>query len=545
MMDWLFTPLAWLFARHPAWRDRVGRAILRYGTHFFVLLALGCALAGFWDQFIHPFSSTLAKTSFDWLMAHRPLPYRADQDIVVLDIDEASLAGMNGKYGRWPWPREVLSQVAAALDAHHARAIAFDILFADEDKRNPSSEAAFDQYVQRSTNSFYPILRLNPTNDSQSEITLSMLTFASRDPGARPGEIDPSRTVALDPPYFKSIYDSTRMGTHNAYPDADNVIRWHQNYERIGGFIIPSLPYRMAEVLHWPVPRVARSLLNWPRGNTPYPTFSFIQVLNATLRNDGAYLDRFAGKTVLIGSTAPSLNDIKATPVDHVCPGIYVLATAVDNTKHGSFLQPLSPVVFWLLEILMLIPATWVFVHTELSQVTAKAFVVIPTVLLGVSLLSVSISYRLADLSAPTALVLTYFAIATVFEKHQRDHAFGVGVFAPNAIERSRQLQVACLPPTLTRHRVLALLKATDQPIRLWRPADFGLGTQWTTQGWVLWRYAPESTHKDEEYSTANVDGISLQWINVHSGEDVPEPFGLAQAIVRAAALSTIPISFL
>lgn len=534
-MQWLFTPVGWLFARHPLWRDRVGRTMLRIGTHFYVLLAIGCALTGFWDQFIHRFSSALSNTSFDWLMSHRPRPYRADRNILVLDIDEPSLAAMDAKYGRWPWPREVLARVAGDLESHGAEAVVFDILFADPDTQNPASEAAFDRYVRGSRHSFYPIARLNPANDSKSQITLSMLNFAAPDPAVPAQQVDPSRTITLLPPNFKSIYDSTRMGTHNAYPDADNVVRWHRNYEPLAGFRIPSLPYRMAEVLHWPLPGQPRSLLNWPRGDPAYPTISFFKAFAAARDGDGAFFNQFAGKIVLIGSTAPSLNDIKATPVDHQHPGIYILATAIDNTKHGSFLVPLDRVTVWLLEILLLAPATWLFVGTELSQVTAKGFVVIPTVLIGISLLSVSVSNRLADLSAPIALILTFFAIATVFERHQQNYVLGLGVFAPNAAELQSHLQVACLPATLSRHRVLQLLRASDRPIKLWRPPEFGLGAPWIAQGWVLWRYAPQSAEATEASGPTTVDGIALRWMDARAAGGGSEPFAVAQAIARAA----------
>lgn len=534
-MDWLFTPVAWLFARHPRWRDWVGRAMLRTGTQFYVLLAAGCVIAGFWDQFIHPFSNALSNSSFDWLMSHRPIPYRADRDIVVLDIDEASLAEMAEKYGRWPWPREVLGGVAADLEAHGAQAVVFDILFADPDTQNPSSEAAFDQYVRGSSKSFYPVARLNPANDSASEISLAMLNFASPDPSAQPQEIDPSRTLALLPPYFKSIYDSTRMGTHNTYPDADNVVRWHQNYERLAGFRIPSLPYRMAQVLHWPLPQQPRSLLNWPPGETPYPTVPFAKALAAAQAVDHAFFDKFAGKIIVIGSTAPSLNDIKATPVDRLHAGVYILATAIDNTKHGRFLRALNPVVVWLLEVVLLLPSIWLFVHTELSQITSRGFVVIPSILIVISLVSVSVSDRLADLSAPIALILTYFAIATVFEKHQRDYVVGAGVFTPNAADRSGTLQVACLPPAWTRRQVLELLRHTSQPIKLWRPTELGLGQRWLAQGWVLWRLTPRNRDAQDASARNTIDADPLHWITVHTGGDGDEPFALAQAVARAA----------
>ena len=534
MTDWVFAPLGWLFARYRKLRDSVGRMLLRTGKHFYVLLAVACLLAGGWDQFVHPFSASLSNASFDWLMRHRPIPYVADPGIVVLDIDETSLAEMSARYGRWPWPREVLGQVAANLESHGAQAVVFDILFADPDTRNPGSEAAFDRFVKSSRVSFFPILRLNPHDDGESEITLSMLNFASAEPREHGARIQPARTIALLPPYFKSIYDSSRMGTHNVYPDADNVVRWHQNYEALAGYRIPSLPYRMAEALHWPLPQHPRSLINWPRGATPYTTIPFVKALQAVQGGNDAFFAALAGEVIVIGSTAPSLNDIKATPVDELHPGIYVLATAIDNTRHASFLLPLQPLVIWLVELLLLVPSTYMFVRTELSQVTARGFVAIPTALLGISLLSVSVSNLLADLSVPIAMVLTYFTIATVFERQQASFLFGIGIFAPNETEKATQLQIACLPGSFTRHGVLELLQRCQEPIKLWRPTELGLGSHWVAQGWVLWRWTPREADAGAGSQTTTVGGVGLRWIDVEAaGSD--STFSVARAISRAA----------
>ncbi len=227
--DWLLQPLGWIFARRPDWRDAFGRLLLRMGRRFYWVLALVFAIAGAWDQFVHPFNTQLSHASFDWLMRHRPIAYRADPDIVVLDIDEASLANLSPQYGRWPWPREMLGEVAAKLEASGTRAVMFDILFADPDVANPGSEAAFDRYVASSRKSFYPVVRLNPQDDASSRITVSMLNFAQPDAAAS-AAADGRRTVAIMTPYFKSIYESTRLGTNNIYTDDDNVVRWYPQF---------------------------------------------------------------------------------------------------------------------------------------------------------------------------------------------------------------------------------------------------------------------------------------------------------------------------
>lgn len=536
--EWWFTPLAWLFARRPDWRDAFGRLLLRLGHRFYYFLAILFALAGAWDLFAQPFNKQLSDDSFDWLMSHRPIPYRPDPQIVVLDIDESSLNALAPQYGRWPWPRQLLADVATNLEASHARAVAFDILFADPDVANPRSEQAFDRYVSSSQRSFYSAVRLNPKDDAASHITVSMLGFARPAPGTPADKVEGQRTVALLPPYFKSIYDSTRTGITNIVPDQDNVVRWYINFETLGGYRIPSLPYRMAQALNWPLPRQSHSLINWPRGITPYQTVGFADAYRAAENHDDNFFSQFADKIVLIGSTAPSLNDLKATPVDRLHPGIHLLAVVIDNTKNSRFLHTLFPAWIWAFEMLLLAASARLFARTNRVTAVVKYFVIVPMALLLISLLSISVSDLLMDLSVPAALVLGYFAFAKVFQTNTLGFVSGTGAYAPTAREiAAGRLQVACPPASVHRDQILARLLRPGPPIKLWEPANTGLGAEWTAQGWVLWRWSSADTDVQHTRSAPQnlAEEIELRWHDAGGGAAPGSVFPLAQSIVAAA----------
>jgi adenylate cyclase len=529
--DWLLKPLGWLFARHPDWRDGFGRLLLWIGHPYYWVLAAVFALFGGWNLLGHPFDNQLAHESFDLLMRQRPIAYPADSDVVVLDIDEASLAAMRSQYGRWPWPREVLGRAAAKLEAGGVRAVIFDILFSDEDVANPASEAAFDRYVMSSSKSFFPAVRLNPIDDRASQITLSMLHFAQLDhePAA---QANARRTIAVMTPYFKSIYDSARIGTNNIYPDEDNVVRWYDSFETLAGYRIPSLPYRVAQVLGWPLPRRAHNLINWPKGVAPYRTLGFARVLEAARTNDDAFFAQLSGKIVVIGSTAPDLNDIKATPMDSRYPGINVLATVVDNIKNNRFLRPLSPGWIWGLELLMLAASAQLFTRTNQALTVAKYFFIVPGVLLAISLLSVSVSDLLVDLSVPAAVVLGYFTFAKLFDTNVRGFIAGTGPYAATAQEAAGKLQIACLPASVSRAQVLRLLAKRGSPVKLWEPESAGLGKIWAAQGWVLWRWCLPS-------AATPATELDIEWWDVPPGEAQDGSFSLAAAIATAAVKAT------
>jgi CHASE2 domain-containing sensor protein len=533
--DWLLKPLGWLFARHPNWRDAFGRLLLGMDHGYYWALAAVFALFGGWNLLGHPLDNELAHESFDLLMRQRPIAYPADSDVVVLDIDEASLAAMRSKYGRWPWPREVLGSVAAKLEAGGVRAIIFDILFSDEDVANPASEAAFDKYVLSSSKSFFPAVRLNPIDDRASQITLSMLNFAQADQDLPADQVNGQRTIALMTPYLKSIYDSARVGTSNINPDTDNVVRWYDSFETLAGYRIPSLPYRVAQVLGWPLPRRAHNLINWPKGIAPYRTLVFARALEAARSDDSVFFAQLAGKIVLIGSTAPDLNDIKATPMDSRYPGINVLATVVDNFKNNRFLRPLSPGWIWGLELLMLAASAQLFTRTNQALAVAKYFFIVPGVLLAISLLSVSVSDLLVDLSVPAAVVLGYFTFAKLFDTNVRGFIAGTGPYAATPQEAAGRLQIACLAPSVSRADVLRLLAKRGSPVKLWEPEPSGLGKIWAAQGWVLWRWFLSA-------DATPAAALHIEWLDVPS-EAQEGSFSLAAAMARAADIATAAIA--
>ena len=54
-------------------------------------------------------------------------------DVTIIDIDEKSIA----KIGQFPWRRDIYSKILYNLNQHNPSAIAFDIVFSEEDKQNP------------------------------------------------------------------------------------------------------------------------------------------------------------------------------------------------------------------------------------------------------------------------------------------------------------------------------------------------------------------------------------------------------------------------
>jgi adenylate cyclase len=71
------------------------------------------------------------RRTLDARARHHAAPTPFTERIVILDITEETIGRLAPLYGRWPWPRSLHGEVAEYLAADGARAIGFDLLFAE------------------------------------------------------------------------------------------------------------------------------------------------------------------------------------------------------------------------------------------------------------------------------------------------------------------------------------------------------------------------------------------------------------------------------
>jgi hypothetical protein len=173
--------------------------------------------------------------------------------------------------------------------------------------------------------------------------------------------------------------------------------------------------------------------------------------------------------------------------------------------------------------------AAFLFSRTGHVDRVSQHLLLIPAILLGLALVSVSFGTLLLDLSVPLAAALTYFAVAQVFRKLDNDFITGSEAFAFTAQEsRGRELEVASLPESLSRDAVVRLIR-TNVGVKLWEPSSRGLGKPWVEQGWLLWRWSLLKP-------ASGAGGVlaKLQWIRVSVDSASPQRSALAQAVATA-----------
>ncbi|MEW6313405.1 MAG: CHASE2 domain-containing protein [Pseudomonadota bacterium] len=394
-----YAALSALLARR--WKERFYLYLAGLFTWFVVADAV----------FLH-LTTEMRQAAFDAMVRYRIVKPQPDPDIVIVDINEASLAAMAREYGRWPWPRQVLGEFLEQIEKQQPRAVVFDILFSDADVYNPDSDAYFDAAIAATGNTYFPILRLDPDSDALSQLYPGMIPGVEATPQAKP-----DATVALVLPHFQAALAGGRLGLHNIYPDADGVARQYLVYRDDYGWKLPSLPARLARELGWPPPQAQRVLLNWRGAPFSYRYVGFAEVFaDFGSKEKRRAQDEFKGKIVIIGSTAPSLFDIKPTPMSRMHPGVEILATAIDNMKHGDYLRfPEARVPYTLLTLLIVWLTAWGFYRDIGRSKMDRLFGASQFILLGISYASINFTTIYINLTGPVSVAIAFFTLARLY----------------------------------------------------------------------------------------------------------------------------------
>jgi adenylate cyclase len=298
-----------------------------------VLAALALAVAVL-AVAVHPLMQGLENRLLDTFVKFHASALSSDPDIVLVDIDEKSLATMEKEAGRWPWSRAVYASLVEGLAAQKPRAIVFDILFTEKDAFRPEDDAAFGESAAQYPNTYFPLLRLPPANDQTRGVPIGRL--AGLLGLLRTKDADPEARVAVVPPLAlpEAVYG--RTGLIDFLEDGDGVGRRYLLRERVGGWQIPSLPARIAFDLGFPVPDQDSLVLDWRGKAQGFPRVSFSDLYEEFNRSKKQRpADEFAGKIVIVGAAATAMHDRRVTPMSSLHPGAEILGTAIENLKNG------------------------------------------------------------------------------------------------------------------------------------------------------------------------------------------------------------------
>lgn len=475
----------------------------RLKNNFYLYLALLFTVMILLDASVFHVGQNMRDKAFDLMVKNRILKPVADPSIVIIDIDEASLAAMAKDFGRWPWPRQVIGELVEHIQTQQPKAVVFDIVFSDADIYNPDSDSYFNDVISQCEQCFFPLLRLDPSQDAQSELRYAQLPGLVHDSAA-----NMNATVAAIPPYFKGAWKAGHLGTHNVYPDSDGVVRQYRMRHIEQGWTLPALAVSVAEQLKFSTQDTPNEmLLNWRGKPFTYHYLSFSDIYQDLTSAKPKLANTFKDKIVIIGSTAPALFDIKPTAMDKQFPGVEILATAIDNTIHQDYLKVWRGKLPYILLSLLLLWCTTLAFYFKVDRDRFNGlFTGIQIGLLGLSYVAINLLHTYLDLAGPIFWAVSYFGIAKIYalatdRALQRWLAFGLKADSQTqevllmavAIESRETLSEAVLK-RIRREMELASLSPNQ--------VDVLVGTQSGIWGlfsdivMVSWQYDPQSTYR-------------------------------------------------
>ncbi len=295
--------------------------------------------------------------------------------VVIVDVDEASLAEL----GQWPWPRTVLASMVNRLRRDGAAAIGFDVVFAEPDRNLSIDTARLLSLPPADLRRALADLRTNDAVFADSlgagRIVLGQIALSSAERPPAPPR-DPQTTAGLlngDPrPYlnpFGSLLENlpelaaaaAGRGNFGLVNEVDGIVRRVPLVVRVGDEIVPSLD---VELLRVATGQQSYAIELEPAIGGATSGIASVKVAGVAIRTDNTGMlhvrygpsdraryvsaadviagrtdpQRFAGRLVLVGTSAAGLRDIRATPVGGSMPGVEIHAQLLENILAGDYL---------------------------------------------------------------------------------------------------------------------------------------------------------------------------------------------------------------
>lgn len=301
--------------------------------------------------------------TIDWRFQHRG-PHAPDPRIIIVNVDESSILNT----GRWPWPRREFARVIRTLNDAGARAIIFDIFFADLDESEGGGESDRElvEATREAGNVYHAAFGHAPDPDKDGDNAKVLAERAWS--GTRVVEPEGLNATAglfeigqVTPPLPGLVEAARGIGFVNVVDSGDGVFRHTFPLVTHGQDIYPSLSVSAAAGLlgiepsqvvvrpgesvdlggrrRIPIDRMGRMLIEFAGGSGTFPYVPVRDVLMMGERAPEAARERFSGRVVFIAVTAPGLYDLRASPFDAVYFGVETQANALANILDGNFLR--------------------------------------------------------------------------------------------------------------------------------------------------------------------------------------------------------------
>ncbi len=311
-----------------------------------VALAVACELG----HLSLPLVDTLDRYLYDARM--RLQPAKPSSRVIIVDIDERSLK----EQGRWPWSRLTLARLTDTIGRDGgARAIGFDMVFAEpQAQQDPplmkalaGAPVALGYYFSSELGAVssgllpQPVWPSSVLHDRKLSVTtwngyganVVPLQRAARSAGFFNPVVDRDgvvRSLPLLAEYKDQLYESLAVSVLRIYfGNAPLTLR-------ADGLQADSLGFGPAGAqARIPISDNTTALVPFQgRGGAASSRFRYVSATDVLAGRVEPRL--FRDRIVLVGTSAPGLTDLRATPVSEVYPGVEIHASLIAGALEGT-----------------------------------------------------------------------------------------------------------------------------------------------------------------------------------------------------------------
>lgn len=355
-------------------RSRLLRYLASMG--FALLLATGASFTALYER---------AEWGLRDLQMRLWSPVGRYADVLVVDVNEDAMRALESQVGAWPYPRQIYALVGAYLERSEARAVVYDVLFAEAREGDPEFAAAL-----RDRPVVLAAAALGNSIERSALYRQRLGALGWQVPAEVPRRRWPDVTLPAE------ALGADQVGLVTLQPDADGHVRRLPLFHEAEGAVLPALSlaglhaagsrpavaYEDGRVRvgdrSWPVNASGDVVLKFPSRVAHLDVLPFHELVLAALGQPGfaKVADRIRGRTVVLGSSAERLGDYVQTPLGRL-QGVAVTAMAIALLDRGEVLSPPD----WrsnglLLLIALLVPA--LTFHWRLGHLGALPWLAAP-----------------------------------------------------------------------------------------------------------------------------------------------------------------------
>ncbi len=335
-----------------------------------IVLTILVIAISLWDPIL---LTELRFKAFDTLNRFHPAPI-GTTPVIIVDIDSESLAAR----GQWPWSRDIIGDLFNKITAAKPSVVGLDMVFAEPDRSSPRSLAAstgrndipaeVQEYLEQLPD--HDLALAKALYYSKAPIVVGHAFTNSNMTAA--GAIPKSGKFALlgeNPTPFLfhfnrvdanlKMFEKTAKGSgfFNILPDHDGIIRSEPLLIAFNDELYPSLVLAMLQIASETETMLVKTDQNGVRSvgvgrhriptnsasqfivNYSGPAHTFIYLSAHDILNNAFDPALLKDAYVLVGSSAPGLFDIRATPTGQIFPGVEIHANALNTILSNNFLM--------------------------------------------------------------------------------------------------------------------------------------------------------------------------------------------------------------